>query len=311
MPINDINGVDWSSINDINGVAASGIAKVSGIEVPSSVTDYVSTGLEHHFNASDSSSYDGTTTWTDLAGNGNMSLINGPTKASGTDYVAFDGNDDRGEIALDSTDYFYGSSTDYTFWTTMSCQAVMSFPEDGTTGYIHADAIQIVGNRNQTSPTRGMWFHFGRRGIELNLFFGSRITIEFPNTSDFQYNSSRGYYEPIPDQVYSFALTMDRSSSPHLTAYVNGSTFTPSGIEGSATQVGSISTVNGTYLNNASVRKGRTPFYVNIAQTSSGAIVSSATTGNIHELMLYSTELSASEVQQNYDAYVDRYGALN
>jgi hypothetical protein len=34
MPINDINGVDWSSINDINGVAASGIAKVSGVEVP-------------------------------------------------------------------------------------------------------------------------------------------------------------------------------------------------------------------------------------------------------------------------------------
>lgn len=34
MPINDINGVDWSSINDINGVAASGIAKVSGVEAP-------------------------------------------------------------------------------------------------------------------------------------------------------------------------------------------------------------------------------------------------------------------------------------
>jgi len=312
MPINDINGVAWSNINDVNGVAVANIADINGVDAPSSQTDYVSTGLEFHVNASDSNSWTGTTTWTDLAGTQNMSLVNGPTVASGTDYVAFDGNDDRGDVTWGASDYFYGSSTNYTMWTTMSMQVVISWPEDGSTGYIHADAISTFGSRQQSSNMRGFFFQFGRRGMEINMMYGSRVTVEFPaDTTEFQFNSSRGYYEPKPNRVYNLAICIDRSASPEVTCYLNGSTFTPNGIEGSATQVGSSSTINTTYLDNSAVRRGPSPWRANHFQLSSGAFTASALTANWHECLLYSTKLSASEVQQNHDAYVDRYGALN
>ena len=108
-----------------------------------------------------------------------MSLINGPTKASGDDFVAFDGNNDR-EVTWGSSDYFYGSGTNATMWTTMSMQVVISWPEDGSTGYIHSDAISTFGSRKQSGGTRGFFFQFGRRIMELDMFFGTKIIVEFP-----------------------------------------------------------------------------------------------------------------------------------
>ena len=315
MPdISKISGKAIADISAVDGIAKANIASVSGLTVPSgALTSYVSTGLEFHVNSQDASSYTGAgaTTWIDLTGNQDMSLINGPTKPSGEDFIAFDGADDHGEVIWSSGDYFFGSSTDYTFWTTLSMQAVGSFPEDGTTGYIHDDAFLLAIDRYQFSNMRGFSVYFGRRGIQVNLFYGSVINIGWPNTAEFQYNASRGYYEPIPDRVYSFALTMDRSSTPHLTGYLNGSTFTPSVIEGSATQVGSISTVNGTYLNNSALRKGNGRWTWNIFQATDGTNGASGHTGNFNEYLMYNTKLTAAEVQQNYDAYVDRYGPLN
>ena len=314
MPvIREINAVDLDNIQRINSISKSAIVGFDTVGTPSDTTDYVSTGLEFHVNASDTTSWTGTTTWTDLAGTENMSLINGPTKASGDDFVAFDGNNDRGEVAWGSSDYFYGSaSTDKTMWTTMSMQVVISWPEDGSTGYIHSDAISTFGSRKQSSGMRGFFFQFGRRGMELNMFFGTKIIVEFPaDTTEFQYNSSRGYYEPKPNRVYNMAICIDRSANPEVTCYLNGQTFTPDDVTGDATQVGTSSTINTTYLDDSSVRRGPSPWIANHFQFSNGSLTSSALTANWHECLLYSTKLSASEVQQNHDAYVDRYGALN
>lgn len=97
MPINDINGVDWSSINDINGVAASSIAKVNGIDVPSSAS-LITTNLVQHLDAGDSSSYPGSgSTWFDLTSNNVDGTFRGaPTHSSsdGGGSFSFDGVDD-------------------------------------------------------------------------------------------------------------------------------------------------------------------------------------------------------------------------
>lgn len=313
--INKISGVSFSTnVFAVDGVSKSSIGSINGISAPSSQTDYVSTGLEFHVNANDSNSWNGTTTWTDLAGTENMTLVNGPTKPSGESYIQFDGNDDRGEVDWATTDYFYGSTSNYTMWNTLSCQAVISFDEDGSTGYVRGDAAFRFGNRYQ-STTRGFQVIFDRRGASINIFYGSLMRCKWPNTSEFQYNSSRGYYEPIPGRVYSLAITMDRTKGTnnggHFNAYLNGSQWTPSGVEGSLTQRDSTSRWDGTYINNSNVRRGRSPWYLCQNQTSSGAFTSSSNEAQVHELIMYTDELTSSEVNQNYTAYTDRYGALN
>ena len=310
--ISKVSGVASASIKKIDGVSKASIGKLNELSFASSNTDYISTGLEFHVNANDTNSWTGSsTTWTDLAGTEDMTLVNGPTKPSGEEYIAFDGTDDRGYVTWDSSDYFYGSTSDYTFWNTMTVQFVASWPEDGSTGYIPIDSHAHIVSRLQ-STTRGFRCFFGRLGASFDIFYGTRMDIRWPNTSDFQYNSSRGYYEPKPNQVYSFAITMDRtSSSGHFNAYLNGQSFTPSSVNGSLTQLNSTSRWNSTFINNSNVRKGRDTMHFEIGQKSNGGLSSSSFTCNIHEILLYSTELTQSEVAQNLTAYTDRYGALN
>ncbi len=312
-PISKISNIAASSINKVDGIAKSSIGKFNNLSFASSTTDYISAGLEFHVNSQDANSYSGagTTTWTDLAGTENMTLVNGPTKPAGEDYVAFDGNDDRGLVTWNSSDYFYGSTSDFTFWNTMTIQVVASWPEDGSTGFIPIDSHIHMISRHQ-STTRGFRCFFGRLGASFDLFYGTRMDCRWPNTSDFQYNSSRGYYEPKPNQVYSFAITMDRTASDgHFNAYVNGQNFTPSSIVGSLTQLNSTSRWNSTYINFSQVRKGRDTMNFQIGQTSNGSLGASGFTCNIFEILLYNSQLSQTNVAQNLTAYTDRYGALN
>lgn len=313
MPnISKLSGVAAADIAAIDSTAKANIAGVSGLTMPSATTAYVSSGLEWHINSQDSNSYSGAgaTTWVDLTGTQNMDLNNGPTKPSGQDYVAFDGVDDYADVDWISTDYFYGSTSKYTMWTTASMQCVVSFPEEGSTGFTYGDAVLRFGSRNQ-STTRGFNFDVRRNGVGVNIFYGTYMRIDWPNTSDFQYNSTRSAYEVIPGKTYSIAITMDRSSSSgHFNAYLNGNHWTPSGTSGSLTQLNSISRWNSTYINNSNVRRGRVPWYFCIGQSSSGAVSSNALPANVYEYMLYTSELTEAEVEQNQQAYEDRYGAI-
>ena len=105
MAIEKINSLALSSIAEINSTAKASIAKFNGSEAASvSLTDYVSSGLEMHFNAGDENSYNSSTTpstWTDISSNGySMTLNNGPTEPNaGDNYIQFDGVDDYGEIS--------------------------------------------------------------------------------------------------------------------------------------------------------------------------------------------------------------------
>ena len=313
--ISKVSSVAAASIKTIDGVSKASIGKFNNLSFASSTTAYVSGNLEFHINANDSNSYDGTTTWTDLSGTENCTLVNGPTKPSGEEYVGFDGNDDRGQVTWASSDYFFGSTSNRTLWNTMRMQVIVSFDEDGRTGFVRGDAMLGFGSRNQTGGTRGFRMFVGRRGLSVDLLFGTRMDCRWPNTSEFQYNSSRGYYEPKPGRVYSVALTMDRTTSTngdgHFNGFLNGAQWTPQSMDGSATQLNSTSSWDSQYINNSSVRKGRDVWYLNHNQVSSGALASSSLQANVHEVILYTDVLTSSEINQNLSAYTDRYGALN
>ena len=106
------------------------------------------------------------------------------------------------------------------------------------------------------------------------------------------------------------AICIDRSANPEVTCYLNGQTFTLMTSRAMQLRLGQSSTINTTYLDDSSVKRGPSPWIANHFQFSNGSLTSSALTAS-NECLLYSTKLSASEVQQNHDAYVDRYGALN
>lgn len=311
-PISKISNIAAASISKVDGVAKASIGKFNNLAFAASNTAYVSNNLEFHINANDASSYDGSTTWSDLSGNGNdMTLRNGPTKPSGQNYVEFDGVDDDGEVQWDSSDYFYGSSTNYTFWDTFSFCTVCSWQEDGSTGFIPPDGTVGIGRRIQTSNRRGVLIRAHRLGFQWNVMYGTPVFIKWPNTSDFQYNSSRAAYEPKPDKEYHFAMVFDRTTTPMLTCYINGATFTPSSVTGNYSGNngdGSVTTL--TYANNSAIRKGDDKFYMMVGGNSNGTLAYQ-NTGRVGEFMLYSDALTQSEVQQNKDAYTDRYGALS
>tara|TARA_R100000654_G_scaffold34171_1_gene59595 strand:+ start:3150 stop:4091 length:942 start_codon:yes stop_codon:yes gene_type:complete len=313
MGLSKINGVELNDVNTINGSLKSNIAKFNGIGI-SSLTNYVSDNLEFHINANDTNSYNGTTTWTDLAGTENCTLINGPVKASADEFVAFDGVDDRGEVQFVSTDYFFGSTSNTTLWSTMTLQIVISFPDSGS-GLIPRDGNFIFGSRTQSGGTRGFRFLIGRRGLGVDIFLGSRMDCGWPNTSDFQLESSTGIYEPIPGKVYSVALTMDRGTSTggngHFNGFLNGAQWTPTRVTSHMSQLNNTSRWDSTFINSSSARRGRDKWILQHTQRPNGQLFSSAGTCNVHEVIMYTDVLTSSEIVQNLSAYTDRYGPLN
>ena len=105
MPINDINGVAWSSINDVNGVAVANIADINRVDAP--VAMAMTTNLIQHWDFGDTSFYPGSgTTITDLSDNTKTgSLVNGTavsTSGSAT-YADYDGVNDYVECDIVNT----------------------------------------------------------------------------------------------------------------------------------------------------------------------------------------------------------------
>lgn len=321
MPISEINNKAIADLSHFVGKAKGDYGNILGNIFAAgqpALTDYVSSGMEIHINALDANSYSGpnATTWNDISGNGkNITLTNNPSEPSdGDGYVVFDGVDEYGSITWASSDYFYGSSTDYTFWDEFSFSFVGSWPEDGTTGYIPADSVFRFGSRQQSSNMRCLWMQMDVRGIWIGLAYGSNTFFSWPSndTTNFQYNSTAARWEPKPGRVLHGTLTMDRTTSPHVITYLNGQTYTVSAWQGSylsGTNTGSQS--NLIYINNSQVRKGPGTWYLMHTQASNGTLAASSTNGYLREMILYNRRLSASEVEQNYDAYVDRYGSLN
>lgn len=332
MAIDKINGIDFSSIAGINGVAKASIAKFNGVEAASSaLTDYVSSGLEMHFNAGDENSYNSSTTpstWTDISSNGySMALNNGPTEPNaGDNYIQFDGVDDYGEIIVPSTDYFYGEGsasggTETHDQDQYSFVAVCSFPEDGSTGYVVSDAYcgMSCRRRRQTrsSSTRGTLIRFSLYGFQHSNYYGALASMKPPSNMStyFHYNSSRSQYEIKPDTKVHVAFTVDLTSSTtnNFICYINGQTFTATASTGGSNLSGS--SLNLTYDTTSQIKDGSQYWHhgvspLNTSYNGNPVVSSNSLSTNTYELMMYNRVLTAAEVEQNFDAYVDRYGAI-
>ncbi len=331
--ISKINNIALASMSKLQGVSMASVEKFGGVSRTSNQpTAYVSNGMEMHFNAGDENSYNSSTnpnTWTDISPNGySMALNNGPTEPSpGDNYIQFDGVDDYGEIVVPSTDYFYGegaasggtethNQTQYTFI------AVLSFPEDGSTGYIVGDSFCGMASRRRrftsSTSTRGTMVRYSYRGFEHSNYYGSVVMMEPPSNMStyFHYNSSRGKYELKPDTKIHVAFTIDLTSSStrNFICYINGSTFTANSLAGSASSL-SGSSANLTYDTTSQIKDGSEYWHhavmpLNTSYNDNPVVSSNKLSTNTSEIMMYNRVLTATEVQQNFNAYVDRYGSI-
>lgn len=94
-------GVDLR--NSLNNGLNTGLRQsISNSSGSSGSSGIVSSGLIMHLDAGNSSSYPGSgTTWSDLVGSNDATLVNGPTFESGNGgYIQFDGTNDRADIGI-------------------------------------------------------------------------------------------------------------------------------------------------------------------------------------------------------------------
>jgi hypothetical protein len=339
MPISEINNKAIADLSHFLGKAKGDYGNILGDIFSSgqpSYTDYISRGLEMHFNAGDETSYNSSTnptTWSDISGNGyNMALNSGPTEPSaGDNYLQFDGTDDYGVVTLSSGDWGYGegaasggtethNQTQYTFI------CVCSFPEDGTTGYVPLDSYCMLTSRRRrltsSTSTRGTLIRFSRWGFEHSNYYGTTVRMEPPSNKStyFQLNNTGRYspsrYEIKPNTKIHAAITIDltNSSTNNMICYINGQTFTANSLIGSAGNL-SNSSCNLTYDTTTQIKDG-SQYWVhgvstlNTSYNGNLQVSTNSLTTNTYELMLYNRVLSQAEIEQNYDAYVDRYGAI-
>jgi len=96
--ISQTNNVDITSSNITLANSAPKIFGYASAATPSIITS----GLIMHLDAGNTSSYSGSgTTWSDLVGSNDATLVNGPTFQSGNGgYIQFDGTNDRAEIGI-------------------------------------------------------------------------------------------------------------------------------------------------------------------------------------------------------------------
>jgi len=164
--------------------------------------DFVSSGLIHHLDAGNSSSYSGSgTTWTDLSSSGNNgTLTNGPTYSSSSagGYIDFDGGND----SVRTSSEMFNPNANFTF-----------------SAWVNADSVStthtIVSDRNDSGSFQlrisgGSWQIVDSYVVDVGMFNNSS-----PIATDYWYN-----------------ITVSRSSNTY-SLYVNGrivSSFTSSNV---------------------------------------------------------------------------------
>lgn len=148
MAIDKITGVSWDSIANVSGVAKANIANVNGQDAPSDA-GIVTNNLYQYYDASDSNSYPGTgTTWTDLQGNYNVTLIGGPTyNVSAPAHFDFDNVNDRARGASN----YAASSSDFTVESWVRAD-----------GLINSKRYSVVASYESTATNRRFLFNFER-----------------------------------------------------------------------------------------------------------------------------------------------------
>jgi hypothetical protein len=305
---------------------------------PKIITNSLSLALD----AADKNSYPGSgTTWTDLSGNQNHgTLANGPTfNGSNGGSIVFDGVDDyinlNGGAAINNWNpdgvnsaLSYRSYTSANIWfktSTISTGGVSRMIFSDTLfeyGFSHADGtltFSATAASKTTTISANTWYNacltadVGRvptgtytQSGTTTVTFATTYPVSF-STSDTVYISVGSGSGTLPSGNYVVTVTgasaftvtaassattsgnfyyIHSSNSNTLTAYLNG------------VQIGSPSTANNNNgLNDAPFNLGRDP--------NGGATYF---TGNIAIFQLYSKILTPTEVLQNFNAEIRRFG---
>jgi hypothetical protein len=235
----------------------------------------VTSGLVLALDAADRNSYPGSgTTWTDLSGSGNTgTLTNGPTYSSSN----------SGSIVFDGTDDFVSLTTSNGF---------------GTANLSPAASLEIWANVNRKLPLQTFRYHHlagFRDNVDFDFYFlilddgGATVLTEARIRTSSTLNE---IYANFPISYFGqwthivFTANVNRTD-----LYLN------SNLVGSGTGItGSFGAASGNF------NIGKNP------AVSAGGGQSWQTNGNISSVRFYNRPLTASEIQQNFNATRSRFG---
>jgi hypothetical protein len=229
----------------------------------------ITTNLTHLFDAGDVTSYGGSgTTWTNLAGSNNLTLVNSPTFVS---------NGEASRFSLDGTNDFMSGSGYLTG----------SAPKSHT--------LNVVMSFNVLPSLSGRYRFFtdtqNPTGYAVQQHSSGQGTgeVQFAQgTTDFNaliYSSFPNQFTPLNTlAMYTFV-----SKNTGVDFYLNG------------TLLGG--TTANTFVNSSFINTTRAYFW----GAQDGA-ATSALSMSIAHIMWYSASLSPSEITQNYNALKGRYG---
>jgi hypothetical protein len=240
------------------------------------IPDIVTSGLTLNLDAGNPYSYNplntGSTTWTDVSGyNNNGTLINGTYYSGGT--MVFDGVDDYVNLPSNFTNI-------------TSCTYVFVLNLNSVTGSVKG----LIGYGNNSSNYTCN-FRICSSGDGIPTVGNSRLAIRAYNPPSSIDNTIIGQTNINVNTTYIVAFVISNTS---YKIYING-------VEETLTVGG---TNNGKWIANCS----STPTNIAISSVYYNGAYSNFLSGKLPVAQIYDRALSASEVQQNFNALRGRYG---
>jgi hypothetical protein len=263
---------------------------VSAAKAQSAVPSIVTSGLILQYDFSNTSCYSGSgTSVNDLQSTYDTTLYNGVgfTSSDGG-ALQFDGTDDYGLVDMDDVYTHMGEFT-ISYWIkhTMTGYGTVFGLASGDTGAsnYYSEALSLLLNNNGTSAQSGYTRLFLRDEGPWGNGGGLNTMI-----AGFPCGSNDGNWHNV-------SISYINSSTPVLTAYVDGVSKTVSYRSGSRDQI------NLSYVNNPSERKPALG-----AGHGRDDTVGTFLDGDMGAFFFYDKVLSSTEVTQNYNATKSRFG---
>ena len=248
----------------------------------------IQNGLVLNLDAGASTSYPGSgTTWTDLSGNSNNgTLTNGPTYSSSNGgSIVFDGTDDYVEVTTRNTNLEFQPTQPYSVF----CW-VYNLPSTG--------GGTIISNMQGTSTYPGWDLYTQTNEIAAHLISSwSTNAIKVAISFDFSTNANKWV-----NIGYTYNGTSPANGTNALNSinfYVNG-VLTTTGKNNSGGTDG-FNTTSETITYNTSQR-------LRVASRWLSGAASDPAAFTMSNSLIYNRALTASEIQQNYNATRGRYG---
>ena len=242
-------------------------------KVGSITTSIIVDGLVINIDAANRASYPKTgTTWTDTINGNNGTLTNGPAfNSANGGSIDFDGNDDHVVTSINQTSFDFNTHT-FSIWVKVNSDD--SFEPFGFAMTGAATTYRFLLNRDSSgggnSPGRVGFFGRGTGG-DSTIF-----SFEFnPSVNDGNWHN--------------IVLVFSSMLNKNVTAYYDGAPFSIS-----ITRTGS-------------PNMGTTSFPAFIGAVNKQGSILNPLDGNIANIQIYNSVLSASEVLHNYNALKDRF----